>query len=123
MEEKKKIKSFTDLKAWQEAHRLVLLIYKITKNFPKDEKFGLIDQIRRAAISISSNIAEGFSKESKLDKKRFYYQSLGSLTELQNQLLVARDVNYLERTRFNEIAEQTISVSKLINSIIKFVRN
>jgi len=123
MEEKTKIKSFTDLKAWQEAHKLVLLIYQITKNFPRDEKFGLIDQIRRAAISISSNIAEGFSKESRLDKKRFYYQSLGSLTELQNQLLVAKDVDYLEKSRFNEIATQTISVSKLTNALIKYVRS
>ena len=123
MEDKKKIKSFTDLRAWQEAHKLVLLIYETTKDFPKDEKFGLIDQIRRAAISISSNIAEGFSKESRLDKKRFYYQSLGSLTELQNQLLVAKDVDYLEKARFNEIAGQTISVSKLINALIKFVKN
>lgn len=120
--EKAKIKSFTDLTAWQEAHKLVLSIYKITKFFPSDERFGLTNQIRRSAISISSNIAEGFARKSDLEKKQFYYLALGSLTELQNQLLISRDVNYLERENFSPIATQTISVSKLINALIKFLR-
>jgi len=79
-----KIKSFTDLISWQEGHKLVLLIYAITKKFPKEELFGLVSQIRRCAISITSNIAEGFSRKSKKEKINFYHISLDSLTELQN---------------------------------------
>lgn len=116
-----KIKSFTDLRAWKEAHNLVLMIYKITKSFPNDEKFGLTNQIRRSAVSISSNIAEGFSRRSQSEKKQFYYLGLGSLTELQNQLLIARDIGYLPKENFANIAQQTISASKLINSLIKYL--
>jgi four helix bundle protein len=117
--ENKKIVSFTGLIAWQEAHKLVLLIYKLTKNFPKDEMFGLTNQLRRAAVSISSNIAEGFSRISYAEKVRFYSMAQGSLTEVQNQLLIAKDVGYLNSNDFNEIADQTILIHKLINGLIK----
>ncbi|HSW48498.1 MAG TPA: four helix bundle protein [Candidatus Saccharimonadales bacterium] len=117
-----KIKSFTDLNAWKEGHELVLLIYKLTKNFPQDEKFGLIDQMRRCAVSITSNIAEGFSRRSKKEKGQFLYMSLGSLTELQNQLLIAKDLDYIDKQAFQEIAQQTVVVSKLINGMIKSSR-
>lgn len=114
-----KIKSFTDLDAWKQAHQLVLLIYTATKNFPKTENYSLIDQMRRSAISISSNIAEGFSRQSKKEKRQFYFTAKGSLTELQNQLLVARDVNYLLKHDFQLITQQTVRVHKLINGLIK----
>jgi len=114
-----KIKSFTDLFAWREAHKLVLLIYKITKGFPNDERFGLTSQLCRAGISISSNIAEGFSRGTMKDKIQFYRIAQGSITEVQNQLLIARDINYLEKNNFNKIADQTILVSKLTNGLIK----
>jgi len=78
----KKIQSFTQLNVWKEAHKLVLLIYKTTDNFPKKETYSLIDQMRRCAISITSNIAEGFSRQGKKEKLQFYYVSKGSLTEL-----------------------------------------
>lgn len=115
---KNKIRSFTDLQVWQEAHRLVLVVYKITKKFPKQELFGLVSQIRRAAVSITSNIAEGFSRRGYKEKLQFYYVSLGSLTEIQNQLLIAKDLDYLNQAEFNKIAEQAISVHKLLNSFI-----
>lgn len=118
-----KIKSFTDLIAWKESHKLVLMIYKTTKNFPKDELFGLTDQIKRASVSISSNIAEGFSRRSNLEKKQFYYLSLGSLTEVQNQLLIAKDVGYINKNVFKEIANQSVTVGKLINSLLKYVKS
>jgi four helix bundle protein len=101
----KKIKSFTDLNAWKEAHKLVLMIYKVTKEFPKEEIFGLVSQMRRAVISISSNIAEGFSRYTSRDKHHFYSMALGSLTELQNQLLVTRDVKYCKKDDFIKIAD------------------
>ena len=115
----KKIQSFTQLNVWKETHKLVLLIYKTTDNFPKKETYSLTDQMRRCAISITSNIAEGFSRQSKKEKLQFYYVSKGSLTELQNQLLVARDIEYLTKKEFDSIAQQTIVVHKLLNGLIK----
>ena len=118
-DESRKIKSFTDLKTWQEAHKLVLIIYKATKQFPREELFGLTNQMRRAAVSITSNIAEGFSRQSYREKVQFYSIAQGSNTELQNQLLVAKDVEYLEKTDFKEIVNQSIIVHKLLNGLIK----
>ena len=123
MNQGNKIKSFTDLIAWKEGHKLVLAIYNITKQFPKDELFGLVSQIRRCAVSITSNIAEGFSRLSYKEKARFYSISLGSTTELQNQLLIAKDVNYITKEQFNSIAEQSIKVHKITNGLIKSSRN
>jgi len=114
-----KIRSFTDLNAWKEGHNLVLIIYKITKTFPIDEKFGLIDQMRRCVVSITSNIAEGFSRRTKKEKSQFFYMVLGSVTELQNQLLISRDLGYLKAEDFKEIANKTVVVSKLVNGLIK----
>ncbi len=114
-----KIKSFTDLDAWKEGHKLVLTIYEITKNFPKEEIFSLVSQMRRCAVSITSNIAEGFSRQSYKEKVQFYSISQGSVTELQNQFLVARDVGYITEERFQEIAKQSIKVHKIINGLIK----
>ena len=118
-QESSKIKSFTDLNTWKEGHRLVLLIYKVTQEFPKEEQFGLIIQIRRAVVSITSNIAEGFSKSSYKEKSQFYSMALGSLTEVQNQLLIARDLTYLDKSTFNKLAEQTVIINKLLNGLIK----
>ena len=116
---KEKIQSFTDLYAWQEGHKLVLMIYKITKEFPRNELFGLTSQIKRACVSITSNISEGFTRISYKEKIKFYYIALGSLTETQNQILIARDVNYIKNDSFKKISDQTILVSKLINGLIK----
>lgn len=90
-----KITSFTGIKVWQEGHQLVIMIYKETDIFPKREVYSLIDQMRRAAVSVTSNIAEGFGRSGYKDRLRFYCQTQGSLTELKNQLLVAKDVGYL----------------------------
>lgn len=118
-----KIKSFTDLVAWKEGHKLVLATYKLTKNFPKEELFVLVSQSRRCVISITSNIAEGFSRQSYKEKTQFYAISLGSVTELQNQLLIARDLGYITNKEFIEIANQTVEVNKLVNGLIKSCRN
>src|SRR3990167_8321288 len=101
-----KITRFTDIKAWQEAHKFVVAIYKMTKNFPKSELFGLTSQMQRAAVSVTSNIAEGFGRKSYKEKVQFYYQAQGSLIELENQLLVCKDIGYTDRKLFNEIARQ-----------------
>jgi len=118
----KKIKSFTDLNAWKEAHKLVIIIYKITKPFPDEEKFGLVSQMRRAVISITSNIAEGFSRQSYNEKSQFYSIAQGSTTEIQNQILAAKDIGYLPKEDFKKLAKQAVIVHKIINGLIKKTR-
>ena len=119
MEYKNKIQSFTDLEVWKEAHKLVLTIYQLTKDFPKEELFGLVSQMRRAAVSITSNIAEGFSRFSYKEKTQFYSMSHGSLTELQNQILIAKDVGYLGLENFRKLSDQSVIVHKLLNAFIR----
>lgn len=114
-----KIERFTDITAWQKGHQLVLTIYKITKTFPQEEIYALVNQMRRCAISVTSNIAEGFSRKSYKEKIQFYAIALGSLTELQNQLLVARDVEYISKDNFSVLGGQTVEVHKLLNGLIK----
>lgn len=114
-----KIRTFKDLYSWQEAHKLVLLIYKVTNKFPSKEDYALTSQMRRATVSVSSNIAEGFSRKSSREKSQFFSTALGSLTELQSQLLVARDVKYLSSEVYESLNLQSIGVHKLINGLIK----
>lgn len=123
MENRTKIRAFTDLHVWQKGHKLVLQIYKLTKAFPKGEFFGLVDQLRRAAVSLTSNIAEGFSRFSYKEKAQFYYMSLGSLTEIQNQLLIAKDLSYLPSEDFNKLADLTVEINKMLNVLIKKTKN
>ncbi len=117
-----KIRKFTDLKAWQEGHTLVIEVYKATEKFPSEEQFGLTSQLRRAVVSITSNIAEGFSRYTKADKVHFYVIAHGSTTEVQNQLLVARDVGYISNLRFEKLAGQSVVVHKIITGLIKSVK-
>lgn len=119
----KKIKSFTDLNVWKESHALVLQVYKLTSNFPKEETFVLVSQMRRCVVSVSSNIAEGFSRQSFKEKVQFYSMSLGSITELQNQLLIARDLGFITSEDFKLLAEKSVVVHKLLNGIIKSSRS
>jgi four helix bundle protein len=116
-----KIQSFTDLVAWQKAHQFVVRIYTVLKDFPIHEQYGLTGQMRRSAVSITSNIAEGFSRSGKKEKLQFYSIAKGSLTELQNQLLLARDVAYIKDKLFTELAEQSAEVGRLIVGLQKSV--
>jgi four helix bundle protein len=118
IQESTKIKEFTDLISWQEAHKSVLFVYKICKNFPKNEIFGLTSQMQRSAISITSNIAEGFGRQSLKEKIQFYYLAQGSLTELKNQLLIAKDVDYINSEIFDTISQQLNIAHKLLQGLI-----
>jgi four helix bundle protein len=120
--ERQKITSFTQLKSWQKAHALVLGVYRVTEKFPSNEQFGLTSQIRRAVISITSNIAEGFSRRTKADKAHFYSMALGSCTEVQNQLIASRDLKFMHPTVFQPLAELSVEVNKLINASIKALK-
>lgn len=119
----KKIQKFADLKTWQEGHRPVLMVYKETDNFPAKEKYSLTDQMRRAVVSITSNIAEGFIRRSAKEKNKFNFMAKSSLIELQNQLIISRDVGYLSKEKFKQIADQSIIVNKLLNAFIASTKN
>jgi len=113
------IKIFTDLDVWQKGHILVLAIYAVTKNFPPEEKYSLSDQMRRSVTSVTSNIAEGFGRQTYKEKVQFYYIASGSLTELKNQLYIARDVKYLSIGKFNEMMTTADDTHRLLNGLIK----
>ena len=117
--QKETIKSFCDLTAWQEGHVLVVSVYKITSSFPKEEQFGITNQLRRAAVSITSNIAEGFGRGTTKDRVHFYRIATGSLNEVQNQLLISRDIGYLHIEKWNELEKQVIIVNKILNGLIR----
>ncbi len=117
--DKKTIKTFTDLTVWREGHELVILVYKLTKLFPKDEMYGLISQMRRAAASITANIAEGFGRQTFKEKVQFYYMSKGSLSELKNFILIANDIGYLEKQDARVLIEKASVVEQLLQGIIR----
>ncbi|KKT96431.1 MAG: hypothetical protein UW97_C0012G0012 [Parcubacteria group bacterium GW2011_GWA2_45_15] len=119
MEQNSKIKDFTDLEAWRKSHELVLTIYKITDKFPKSEAFGLISQMQRAAVSITSNIAEGFGRQTIREKVQFYYQAQGSLTEVKNQLILSKDLNYIYGQEFDKIMDTLITSHKLLQGLLR----
>ena len=121
--EQQKIKNFTDLFVWQKGHKLVLNIYKITDKFPKEEKYGLSDQIKRASVSITSNIAEGFGRDGLNDKAHFYTIALGSVYEIQNQLIIARDLKYINTNECSVLLDECVEISKMISVLIKKIRS
>ncbi|MEI8232824.1 MAG: four helix bundle protein [bacterium] len=117
------IKHFRDLIVWQKAHELTLYIYKCTDSFPKKEQFSLTDQMRRASISVGSNIAEGFSRLSIPDKIHFFAMAKGSLTELENQIYIARDVGYLKYEAVSRLGDLILDEGRLLTAIMKSTRN
>lgn len=117
----KNIKDFYDLDAWEHGHRFALEIYRVTKSFPKEELYGIVSQLRRASSSITANIAEGFERYHFNDKIRFYYQSRGSLAEVQNFLLLARDLSYIEEKVCYKLIEEAHQVRQLINGLIRSI--
>lgn len=104
---------------WQKSHELVLKIYKITENFPKEELFGLTSQIRRAAVSIPSNIVEGKARGSNNEYNRFLLIARGSLEEVKYQLLLARDLKYISDEKYNSTLELAKDVGRLLSGMIK----
>lgn len=114
-----KISSFEDLQCWQEARKLDLLIYQATVKFPRAELFTFTSQMRRAAISISSNIAEGFVRWSVVEKIRFFNIASGSLAELRSQLILSADLDYIDLDKSKAIYDQTHLVGKLITGLAR----
>lgn len=112
-----KIESFQQLNVWQASHRLALEIYLLTKQFPREEKFGLVSQMRRAAVSVPANIAEGFKKRGTKDKINFYNISQGSLEELRYYLILSRDLGYLKDHAATE--QKTEIISRMLTALIR----
>ncbi len=115
----KMITSFTDIEAWKASHALALLIYKTTGLFPKEEQYGLTSQLRRAGVSVASNIAEGYGRSTKNDRERFYTMASGSLYEVKSQLILARDLKYIDENCFETLAQQANAAHRLLNGLIK----
>lgn len=113
-----KIDSFQQLDAWKEAHRLVILVYRVTEYFPSHERFGLVAQMRRAAVSIPANIAEGFKRRGIREKVRFYNIAEGSLEELKYYCILSEDLGYVPSKTKGELLSQTETVGKILNGLI-----
>jgi len=113
------IKTHKDLKVWKEAMALAKGIYELTRDFPKEETYGLVSQIRRAAVSIPSNLAEGAARNSNKEFIQYLYVSLGSLAELETQLLLSRDLGYAQN---EEIKERVERVRKLLLGLINYLK-
>jgi four helix bundle protein len=113
------MQNFKQLKVWEKAHNLTLAIYKATSSFPKDERYSLTDQMRRSSSSIPTNIAEGSGRGSDADFARFVQMSMGSARELQYQLILSRDLNYLAAAQYLELESLLSEVQRMLTSLIK----
>ena len=114
-----KIYSFEKLTVWQKSRKLSFVIYKVTKAFPKEEIFGLTSQMRRSAISISSNIAEGSGRHSAKDKARFSEIAYGSALELLNQIILFKDLEFVSNENYNEIRSEIEEITSMLDSLYK----
>lgn len=117
------LRNFKELKVWQKSYQLCLDLYKITKDFPNEEKYGLTSQMRRAAISIPANIAEGYGRKTIPDYVRCLYIAYGSTCELETQTLLSGDLDYLNENNQNSILEKIKEVERMLMALIKSLEN
>jgi four helix bundle protein len=115
------MKNFRDLKVWGKAHALVLTCYEITKLFPREEMFGLVSQIRRAASSIPANIAEGCGRRGNAELHRFLQMAMGSASELEYHLLLSKDLNYLKTNAYERMQPRVEEVKRMLAALIRKV--
>lgn len=108
-------KTYKDIIAWQKAHQLVLKVYKITQKFPKEERYGLTSDMRRAIRSVPTNIVEGFGRQGHKDALRFYNISEASLEELKYQSLLSLSLNYINKIEYEELTNDEEEVGRLLN--------
>ncbi len=120
--ETSKIKSYRELLIWQKSIQVVTNIYKLTRDFPKEELFGITSKMRRCAISIPSNIAEGFGRNSQGDFKRFLNISLGSIYELQTQIEISQNLEYLNTENYKYLMESCVELEKMMNSLVSKIK-
>ena len=113
------MKNFKELRIWQRSHQLVLDVYGITKNFPKEEVYGLTSQMRRSSASIPTNIAEGCGRNSDAELCRFSVIAMGSASELEYQLLLSNELNYLQIIDYKRLNDELVEIRKMINMFIQ----
>jgi four helix bundle protein len=119
MEEKSKIKNFRELDVWKLAMEIIVDIYEYTKTFPKEEIYGLVSQMRRAAVSIASNIAEGFNRYHNKEYRQFLYIALGSCAELETQIEVSVPLGYITQSGRDKTIEKLDHESRMLRNLIK----
>ncbi len=117
------LKDFRDLKVWNKARELTLEIYKVSKEFPREELFGLTSQIRRASSSIGANIAEGCGRSGNGDFARFLYIAMGSASELENHLILANDLELLDNLKYARLNSNVVEVKRMLASLIAKVNS
>jgi four helix bundle protein len=117
------LKNFKELKVWQKSYQVCLEIYKITAKFPKEERFGLTSQIRRAAVSVPSNIAEGYGRRTTPDYIRSLYIAYGSNCELETQILLSADIGYISAALLQRIEDAIQEVERMLKALIKSLEN
>ena len=115
--------TYKDLTVWQKSMLLARRIYEITARFPSDEKFGLVSQMRRCAVSIPSNIAEGYGREGEREHSHFLFVSLGSSNELETQMILSHDFRYVDEENYQEIMNLNSEVNKMLSSLIYKLRH
>ena len=118
-----KIKNYKDLDIWKRSIKLVEDIYRVTKSFPREELYGLTSQIRRAAVSIPSNIAEGFTRFHNKEYKQFLYIALGSCSELSTQLIIASRLKYFDNNKIEQLLNEIDEICKMTMSLIKKINS
>ena len=118
-----KIKSYTDLEVWKKARTLASIIYNLTLNFPKEETYGITNQIRRCVVSIASNIAEGTGRQGAKNTIQFLYISRGSLYELETQLYISADLKYITQDELNQVLKEITECKKLLNGFINYYKS
>lgn len=111
------MRNFEDLRVWQAAHQLTLDVYRISKQFPGDERYELRSQVVRAVVSIEANIAEGCGRRTDAELHRFLQISMGSLSELKCELRIAKDLNYIQPSQFNSLAKCCADVGRMLNGL------
>jgi four helix bundle protein len=114
------ISPYRDLDVWKQSRLLVKNVYQLNKSFPKEEQFGLTNQVRRAAISVPSNIAEGSGRNHSKDSIQFFFIARGSLYEIETQLIIAFDLEYISDSQLNEVLEHIARCKKLLNGFINY---
>ena len=117
------LKNYKELKVWQKSYELCLEIYRITAKFPTEERYGLTSQIRRSVVSIPSNIAEGYGRKTTLDYVRMLYISYGSVCELETQILLAGDLDLIEKGELGTLQKDIAEIERMLKALIKSLEN
>ncbi len=115
------LRTYKDLKVWSKSYQLCIDVYKQTKDFPKDEKYGLVSQIRRSAVSIPSNIAEGYGRKTTPEYLRFLYIAYGSNCELETQILLSGDLRYMKKNNLKSLLTLIAEVERMLMALIKSI--